>query len=181
MCRCSEGSNPTPNDRELYIVAVGRRWPLATIAEGRVRLSYAADLLPLVVSLRTGDASFHLERCPGGGACGYADSAYPWTTTSIGAGALPIGAVVTIAPMRWMSVDFRVAGGGVQLSQPVPFIQGRKFNFIAEGAAAASIRLGPRTAFTAGVTFNHISNGGTAQVNTGMDSRMLDVGLIVGR
>jgi hypothetical protein len=66
----------------------------------------------------------------------------------------------------------------LRLSQPVPLMQGHKFNFTAEASTGVELRVSSKVFVTAGMVFNHISNGGTAQINPGMDSRLLEVGIV---
>ena len=56
-------------------------------------------------------------------------------------------------------------------------LEGHKFNFLAEASTSVELRVSDDVALTAGLVFNHISNGGTAAINPGMNSRMLEFGV----
>jgi hypothetical protein len=72
----------------------------------------------------------------------------------------------------------RAAAGGIRLSKPVPVLEGRKFNFLAEASTSLELRVNSAISLTAGMVFNHISNGGTAAINPGMNSRMIEFGIV---
>jgi hypothetical protein len=66
----------------------------------------------------------------------------------------------------------------VRLSKPVPVLEGHKFNFLAEASTTLELRITSSYALTGGMVFNHISNGGTAAINPGMNSRMIEFGIV---
>ena len=176
-CPCHSTSFDVPRDRRLYIMALGARWPLVTGPAG-LQVAYEFELLPLIVSHGTADGNLHVSLCDGGRYCATADSFYPWTTTAVGMGVLPLGVtgLVPVAPR--LRLRLRASGGILRLSDPVPVAAGRKFNFMADGSAALELRLTPVMSVNVGVVQNHISNGNTSSINPGMDSRMLEVGLV---
>jgi hypothetical protein len=176
-CPCSSDVLRIPHDRKLYIVGIGIRHPLYGHRDSGIQLEYAFELLPLIVSRGTADERFTVELCSSG-YCAISASPYPWTTTSVGAGVLPLGFVAGVPIASWLRLNLRTAGGIVRLSRPVPILQGRKLNFLAEGAASTEVRLVGDLSLSAGVVINHISNGFTATINPGMNSRMIQVGLV---
>lgn len=180
VCLCNSGGQPAPRDRDLFVASVGTEWVLAG-ATGPFQLSYAADLLPLVVSRNTADADLSIWSCGGRHYCGQASTAYPWNTAAIGAGILPIGFVARARAGSRVAIRARLSGGAVLLSQPVPVMQSRHFNFMAEAAVGAEVHVRHGLSISAGVTQNHISNGDTAPVNLGMDTRLLELGFVFAR
>lgn len=176
-CPCNSMALEVPRNRRLHLVAVGARWPLV-VGRGGLELAYELQALPLILSRGTADGDLHVSVCPNGRYCAISDSYYPWTTTAVGAGILPLGltGLVPLAPR--LRLRLRASGGILRLSNPVPVVEGRKFNFMADGSAALELRVSSTLSLNAGVVQNHISNGGTARINPGMDSRMLEVGLV---
>jgi hypothetical protein len=181
VCNCTPSGGQTPRDRELFVAGIGARWRLAGDSVGP-QLLYAAELLPLIISRGTGDETLQTRRCGKDQYCGESREGYPWGTTSIGAGVLPLGLALR-APIvgHRLSVSARLSGGAVLMTKPVPVMESRRFNYLAEVGMAAEVRVTTRSTISLGITHNHISNAGTAPVNLGMDTRLLEVGLITRR
>jgi len=176
VCPCVTNGTPAPSDRQLYIVEIGSEWRIRGDSAG-FELAYAADLIPLILSRNTADERLSVWSCGSRQFCGEAFSDYPWTTAAYGAGILPIGFVARQHFGPTFALRLRGSGGAVYLSNPVPVMQSRHFNFVAEASLGAQIRVGSALAMTAGLTINHISNANTAPVNVGMDTRMYELGL----
>jgi hypothetical protein len=104
-----------------------------------------------------------------------------WSVTAVGLGILPLSGTFRLRLDDALRLRLRLSGGAVRLSRPVPLAQGSKFNFVAEGSAGAEVRVSRKVALTAGVIYNHISNGGMTPVNLGMDSRLIELGALIGR
>lgn len=179
VCLCNNDGQPTPHDRDLFTVSIGTEWTL--VAAGAFHLSYAADVLPLILSHNTGDEALYVWSCGAGHYCGHADSPNPWNTAAVGGGVLPVGFVARARVARVLTLRARMSGGGIYMSRPVPVMQARNLNFMAELAAGAEVRMWRNLAVSAGVTQNHISNGNTAPVNLGMDTRLLELGFVLAR
>jgi hypothetical protein len=175
-CPCHSRSLEVPSNRQLFIGAIGARWPLATGAGG-FALDYEVEALPLILSRGTADGNLHIALCSGDHYCATSYSPYPWTTTAAGIGILPIGFTGFVPVAPHVRVQLRLSGGILRLSNPVPVAEGRKFNFMADGSATVELRLTSALAITAGLVQNHISNGNTATINPGMDSRMIEIGV----
>lgn len=176
-CPCHSSSLDVPNHRRLYIVAIGVRGP-ALSGPGGLALAYEFEVLPLVLSHGTADQDLHVAPCAGGRYCATSDSRFPWTMSAVGAGILPLGFVGQIPLASRIRLQLRGSGGILRLSNPVPVAQGRKFNFMADASATLAVRLTSTLSVTAGVAQNHISNGNTSTVNPGMDSRMIEIGVV---
>ena len=176
-CPCHSPSLQVPHDRELYIVGVGMRKVLHTSANG-FEVAYDLQFLPLIVSRGTADENLRVALCRGNQYCGTASVPSPWTTRATGIGILPLGftALAPIAPR--LRFQLRGAAGGVRLSKPVPVLEGHKFNFLAEASTTLELRVSSSYSLTGGLVFNHISNGGTAAINPGMNSRMIEFGIV---
>ena len=176
-CPCHSPSLQVPHDRELYIVGVGMREILHASTNG-FEVAYDLQFLPLVISRGTADENLRVALCRGNQYCGTASAPSPWTTRATGIGILPLGFTALAPIVPRLRFQLRGAAGAVRLSKPVPLLQGRKFNFLAEASTVFELRVSNSLALTAGMVFNHISNGGTAFVNPGMNSRMIELGLV---
>ena len=177
-CPCHSPSLPVPHDRELYIVGVGMRKLLRSSANG-FELAYDLQFLPLIVSHGTADENLRVALCQGGQLyCATTSVPSPWTTRAVGAGILPLGFTVLAPLLPRLRFQLRTAAGAVRLSKPVPVLEGHKFNFLAEASTSLELRVSQSYALTAGMVFNHISNGGTAAINPGMNSRMIEFGIV---
>jgi hypothetical protein len=176
-CPCHSPSLNVPHDRDLYIVGVGMREVLHA-STGGFEVAYDLQFLPLVVSRGTADENLRVALCRDNRYCATTDVPSPWTTRAIGIGILPLGftALAPIAPR--LRFQLRGAAGAVRLSKPVPVLEGHKFNFLAEASTTLELRVSSSFSLTGGMVFNHISNGGTAAINPGMNSRMLEFGIV---
>ena len=176
-CPCHSPSLQVPHDRELYIVGVGMRKILHANSDG-FEVAYDLQFLPLVISRGTADENLRVALCRGNQYCGTASAPSPWTTRASGIGILPLGftALAPIAPR--LRFQLRGAAGAIRLSKPVPVLEGHKFNFLAEASTTLELRVSSSLSLTGGMVFNHISNGGTAAINPGMNSRMFEFGIV---
>ena len=59
-----------------------------------------------------------------------------------------------------------------------PTVPGARPMSESEASTTFELRVTPSLALTGGMVFNHISNGGTAAINPGMNSRMLEFGFV---
>lgn len=180
VCACDETFLKTSERRALVIVALGRRIPLGSGA-GRWDFAWVPEILPLVYSTNTADAQLEVWSCGPRKYCGRSAQDDVWNVTAFGVGVLPLGALIGVRIADRLRARTRISAGVVQLSQPVPLAQGTKFNFVAEGAATIEYRASRRLSMSGGIVLNHISNGGLGRVNLGMDSRMLEIGAVIGR
>lgn len=176
-CPCHSPSLRVPHDRELYIVGLGMRKLLRSNEYG-FELAYDLQLLPLIVSHGTADENLRVALCHGNAYCADVTGVTPWTTRAVGVGILPLGFTVLAPIMPRLRFQLRTAAGGIRLSKPVPVLEGRKFNFLAEASTSLELRVSSSISLTGGMVFNHISNGGTAAINPGMNSRMIEFGIV---
>ena len=177
-CPCSSPSLPVPHDRELYIVGVGLRKVLHTDGRNGFEVDYDPQLLPFIASHGTADENLRVALCRGTHYCATTTDVSPWTTRATGIGILPIGFTVLAPVAPRLRFQLRGAAGAIRMSKPVPVLEGHKFNFLAEASTTFEVRVSSQFALTGGMVFNHISNGGTAAINPGMNSRMLEFGIV---
>jgi len=176
-CPCHSPSLLVPHDRELYIVGLGMRKLLRSNEQG-FELAYDLQFLPLIVSRGTADENLRVALCQGTQYCATTKVPSPWSTRATGFGILPLGFTALAPIMPHLRVQLRTAAGGIRLSKPVPVLEGRKFNFLAEASTSLELRVSSSISLTGGMVFNHISNGGTAAINPGMNSRMFEFGIV---
>jgi hypothetical protein len=177
-CPCGSPSLPVPHQRQLFILAIGLRQALHVDASGGFEVAYDPQFLPIIVSEGTADDNLHVSLCKGNHYCATTTSSSPWTTNATGFGILPLGFTVLAPVAPRLRFQLRAAAGAIRLSDPVPLMEGHKFNFLAEASTSLELRVSPTVAFTAGMVLNHISNGGTSSFNPGMNSRMLEIGFV---
>jgi hypothetical protein len=164
------------HDRGLYLLGLQRSWPLGPNPSGGMTWFYSVDLLPLVVS--TGMPAYFDQFGP----CDERLSCLERATTSelhtaYAFGAMPLGLIARVPTTRRLDLQFRMSGGAMYFSRPVPDPAGRRFNFVAEAGAGIEYRVGADVALTGGMRINHISNGNTGHVNPGMNSLMTEIGV----
>jgi hypothetical protein len=181
VCACDGTELPTPRLRDLAIVAVGLQFPIRERATSRLELAWVPEFIPFLYSHRTASARLNVYSCGPRRYCGDSLDEDVFTVTAYGAGVMPVAFTLGVRAFDRVRLRTRVSGGAVQLTHPVPLAQGRKFNFIADGSATVEFLASASLAVSAGVGLNHISNGGLARVNLGMDSRMFEVGAVIGR
>lgn len=178
VCPCHSPSLRVPHDRELYIVGIGMRKVLRSQGPDGFALAYDLQFLPLIISRGTADENLRVALCRGTQYCANVNGASPWTTRAVGIGVLPLGFTALAPIVPRLRFQLRAAAGGIRLSRPVPVLEGHKFNFLAEASTSLELRVNSTISLTAGMVFNHISNGGTAAINPGMNSRMIEFGIV---
>ncbi len=177
-CPCGSPSLPVPHSRQLFILGIGLRQALHVDASGGFEVAYDPQILPIIISEGTADDNLHVSLCRGTHYCAKKTSPSPWTTNATGFGILPLGFTVLAPVAPRLRFQLRGAAGAIRLSDPVPLMEGHKFNFLAEASTSFEVRVSPSVALTAGMVLNHISNGGTSNINPGMNSRMLELGFV---
>jgi hypothetical protein len=162
------------NHRRVYLVGLRSERLLGTA--GPFAIAYTAELIPLAVVERT---TGNIERCVRNPdwvtfTCQYDYSA----RVAVGMGGSPLGAKLYFNRAGKTRVYGSAAGGGLIFSSHVPVHGSRRANFTFEygGGVEVTGRNGRAMAF--GYKFHHISNGGTAALNPGLDANILYVGMI---
>jgi hypothetical protein len=168
------------HDRGLYLLGLQRSWALGPNSSTGTTWFYSVDLLPVVVS--TGMPTYFDQFGPCDERLSCLERAIASELhTAYAFGAMPLGLIARVPTTRRLDLQFRMSGGAVYFSRPVPDPAGRRFNFVAEAGAGIDYRLAGDVALTGGMRINHISNGNTGHVNPGMNSLMAEIGLGVWR
>lgn len=169
------------SDRGLFVLGIGKRRPIARSGNGLVTLSYAADLLPLVIS--SGMPGYSATPCPGSGGTAASTCVVLHTQlhTAYAVGVIPLGFAARIQPTARLGLQLRASGGVLYFSQPIPDPAERRLNFTGDAGGTADLALTKQLALTFGTRWNHISNAGTGPVNPGMNSWLREVGIALAR
>lgn len=151
----------------LGVVEAGRSFPLYSGADWDVE--YPVAVIPFLMVRRTPlvDGVFQDDRW-------VLDVDSP-RGTSYGVGLKPVG-IQVVRKFPGISFFTGVTSGFVVFDKPTPALNARKLNYLGEVEGGVRVRTGARTQLVAVYRWNHISNGGTAEINPGLDSHMLFVG-----
>jgi len=167
------------HDRDLFLTALRASHPI--LVTPRFRLRSTVDLFPLVVATANRDYTYDdvVLACTGVALCQEVTRVpIPSRHTAYAAGIAPLGFEGLVTLSRRVGLGIGVEGGGLYFNRRIPDPGETRFNFMADGNVALRVSLGvSRPTLIGGFRINHISNGGTGNVNPGMDSRLLFVGL----
>lgn len=165
----------TESGRDIAVVAV--RYARELHHSDGVAIEYAADLVPAAwVTMPRIDSVYAV-------ACGKPDPSCREYRQAIsehmvrGIGLAPLGFQFRFAPRGRLQPWMALNGGFLRFGEQVPVHGASRLNFTAEGGAGVLLRLTRGASLIAGYKFYHISNGGTARQNPGIDGHMLVVGL----
>lgn len=155
-----------PNRNHLFLgVQVNRRM----VGARRVNVDYAPQFIPLILV----SDNPRLRQVPDGG--GYRmveDSGFV-----SGVGFIPVAFEASLRLSdRWQLFG----GGGVGFawfSEPVPVLFASRFNYTFEYGAGLSWAASDTVSLRAGYRFHHLSNGGSAFENPGLDGNVVILGI----
>ena len=158
--------------RSLYITAVRATRPL--FARREISVEYAADVIPFML------ATQNPEYPPGSRivTCVYDECTQrlvPVFKDAYAFGVAPFGVQLRMGAMRYFRIVVGGSGGGLFFNRRIPDPKATQFNFMASGNVGVQCRTPLGSIFVEG-QLNHISNGGTGDVNPSMNSRMMSVG-----
>ena len=128
-----------------------------------VALQYGVEVVPAAV-LSLPDRTFTGRR----------ESVY-------GFGASPIGFKLSFKPKKRLQPFVGTSGGFLYFSRDVPVINASRFNFTFDFGGGVQIFSRANRAVTVGYKFQHISNGGTAAINPGVDANVFYAGFSIFR
>ena len=158
--------------RDIAVLALRAAKPFGAPS---VRLEYVIDVVPAAwVSMPLAPS-----RCgplPSGEPCtDY--HAFEGSRVAWGAGIAPIGLQAEFLPGRRALPYISASTGLLYFSRPMPVEGAGRLNFTADAGAGVRIALSTRLQGAVGYKFYHISNGGTARRNPGLDGHMIVIGL----
>lgn len=160
-----------PRYRDLYMAGI--RFLNAAEATRDVALDYYVDLVPLIRSTNT-PTEYRWE-CPGSiwpGGC----TTRMITETVPGFGITPVGLQLRAFARQKVQLTFALGLGAAWYQRPVPDPDERQLNFMGDAAVGLQFELGEAAVLT-GIRHSHTSNGGTGEVNPGLDSRVVYLGV----
>lgn len=167
------------HDRDLFITAVRASHPIVT--SPRFRLRSTVDVFPFVMATANRDYTYDnvVLACSGVALCQQVTRVpIPSRHTAYAAGIAPLGFEGLLALSRRVGLGVGVEGGALYFNRRIPDPGETRFNFMADANVALRVSLGAtRPTVVGGFRLNHISNGGTGNVNPGMDSRLLFIGV----
>ena len=161
-----------PGHRDFYLANVRFGWGLGDQSR-LVSVSYFIDLIPAALSTDMPEYQWN-ARCQPNTFC---PGATPIRHDVYAFGLAPIGWSVAFGqgPAR---LAIEAAGGGLWFTRRVPDPLAARFNFTASGGPTLELRMTPSRAFRVGYLWHHTSNGGTGQVNPGLNSGILTAGML---
>jgi hypothetical protein len=164
--------------RDIAIVAVQAAWTISR--SDRLAVDYVVDVVPgawesvprqAEVTVPAPGAPCSSEFCALRSAVAGREAVY-------GVGAAPLGLRLRFRPHAALQPYVAASGGALWFQRPVPTPDAARFNFIADAGAGIRYARPGRLGVIAGYRLQHISNGGTAAVNPGLDGHMFYLGIL---
>jgi hypothetical protein len=164
-------------DRHFFVTGLRAQYVLETF--GPITIASHFDLIPLAILSNTPEYELRSTRMPDGSVVrSYSETG---RSAAMGAGVVPAGLQIytlSIPPLR-LFIGGSAGVLGFTRNTPVP--EARRFNFVMEAGGGAELLSRDGRAVVVGYRFNHLSNGGTAEVNPGVDTHFLYLGFMGAR
>jgi hypothetical protein len=136
---------------------------------GSLRISYGAQLLPLVIVRgRSAPIGYTGATNP--------DGTIPGPDVAYAAGLSPFGFDLTLPLTDRVHTYGAAAAGGLIFTRPFPVPEARRLNFTLEYGGGLLVRTGRAQWLRLGYKYHHLSNAYTAQINPGLDAHVLYAG-----
>ena len=162
-----------PGYRDFYLASARFGWQLGD-ASRPVSVSYFVDVIPAALSTDMPEYQWNARcqpttYCPG---CDADPAQRVWIRACRrSAGRVAMGN----GPAR---LTIEATGGGLWFSRRMPDPVATRFNFTASAGPTLELRLTPSDRCASGYLWHHTSNGGTGQVNPGLNSGILTAGVL---
>ena len=158
-------------DRKIPLL-IGLRYGRVLGAGKYAALEYTLDVVPVAVvsGPKGGFSNPGGVASPGGGR----DYAY-------GAGVIPVGFKLFVAPQHRIKPYLTVSSGPFYFTKQVPVPNSAQFNFLSTGGGGVQIFLSPRRAISIEYRVGHLSNAGVGNLNPGFNSSTIHAGFSVFR
>jgi hypothetical protein len=142
-------------------------------------IDYVFDLLPvaLVSTPLPSDSSSSGSGCQAGNPCAVR-GLFAHQRAVFGEGAMPLGLQVRLVTHRRIQPFASASGGLLWFTKRIPDGEAARLNFAAAVGIGAVAALSSRVGLLLGYQFHHLSNGGTAPSNPGLDSHLFYVGVL---
>ena len=148
-------------DRKFFVAAIRYSRVLKNWRD--IGFRYTIDLLPAAVVFQPKNGYEVLSG-------GQREAIY-------GAGISPVGMQLNFRRQHPLQPFGQISGGLLYFSRNVPVPGSSNFNFTFDFGAGAQYFFHPKSAFTAGYRFHHLSNAETAPHNPGIDNNIIYGGL----
>ena len=164
--------------RDVAIVAVQAAWTISR--SDRLAVDYVVDVMPGAweSTPRRGGSPNPAPGAPCGSEVCSLRSASAGQDAVYGVGAAPLGLRIRFRPHAALQPYVAASGGALWFRHPVPTPDAARFNFIADLGGGVRYARPGRIGVMAGYRLQHISNGGTAAVNPGLDAHMFYLGIL---
>jgi hypothetical protein len=178
----AQNSRPGPfghtRGRNVAIVAVQTAWTIAR--SDRVAIDYVVDVMPGAweSAHRRADPTDPAPGVPCSSEVCALRSAFTGRDAVYGVGAAPLGLRILFRPRAALQPYVAASGGALWFRHPVPTPDAGRFNFIADAGGGIRYAHPGKIGVMAGYRLQHISNGGTAAVNPGLDAHMFYLGIV---
>ena len=160
--------------RDVAITALRMMIPLGS--NGVVAWDWYGDLVPAAwVSMPSQE--FIAGPCKGHASCGLR-IAFEGQDAAYGFGVAPLGIQLRFRPGHPIQPYIGMGGGMLWFKQEIPIERAAQLNFTGEAGAGLMVGKPGHLGVMAGYKLHHISNGGTARSNPGMDNYMVFAGLL---
>ena len=158
-------------DRKIPLL-VGLRYGRVLAASKYAGLEYTFDLVPaaLVSGPKGGFSNPGGLASPGGG-----------RNYVYGAGFIPVGFKLFVAPEHRIKPYLTVSSGPIYFTKQVPVPDSANFNFISTAGGGVQIFLSSRRAINVEYRVGHLSNAGVGNLNPGFNSSTIHAGFSVFR
>jgi hypothetical protein len=153
--------------RNFAILSIRNGWILS---KGNTIATYVVDLVPVAVSTNN---TYRYDTLPCGSVCALR---VPRGKTALGAGIIPLGLQISHKASRAVSLGVEGTAGAIWFDRNFPDPYARRMNFALGVGATMEFDVRKRQGLTLAVLHHHLSNGGTARANPGVNSWMLRVG-----
>jgi hypothetical protein len=158
----------TITDRRL--VLTGLRYERVVERTRSVTTAYTFDLHPIAVVTNT--PRYGVQRTP------RRSVVETGRSPAVGVGVSPLGLQLYSAPFGNARLFGGGSAGGIWFNRDMPMVGARRFNFALQLGTGVELTARSSGALVLGYKFHHLSNGGTAEVNPGIDGHVFYVGLM---
>jgi hypothetical protein len=160
----SLGSLSAEDVKGRKLLLAGFRYGRALKQSKNFSLFYTLDVIPLAVAFHSSVQNLSEEQ--------------PSITPKdvYGFGASPIGFTFCFGTNHKVQPQLGLTGGFLRFQQPVPTLEGTRWNFTASAGGGIRIVLSPTKALDLGYTFHHISNGRRPRENPSLNTNLVYFG-----
>jgi hypothetical protein len=163
----------TVTDRRL--VLTGLRYERVVERAGSVTTAYTFDVHPIAVVTNT---PRYVQRTRHRGGVVFNEVVETGRSPAVGVGVSPLGLQLYSTPFGNARLFGGGSAGGIWFNRDMPMVGARPFNFALQLGTGVELTARSGGALVVGYKFHHLSNGGTADVNPGIDGHVFYVGLM---